>query len=264
MNNRATVSALSKSLVIACILAGNAQADQVILDDLIVNGSSCVGANCTQDMDFGFNTVVIDAQDPSLLFTDTSNSASFPTTDWRVGVDGASGRFEIENVDSGQTAFAINSSGNGVALGAGSEMVDGAVSVGADGNLRRVVNVADGTDPTDAVTLSQLNAAITTMESGYSDRLDSLSNRIENFDERISEVGAIGSAMSALIVNPRATGDNAVSFGVGHYDNKTAMAVGSFHYLGNNNVLLNTGVGGTVGSGSSSPVALRAGVTFGF
>ena len=263
MGNKMT-SALSKSLLITGTLTGSIYADQVILDDLIVQQSACVGANCVEDMDFGFNTVVIDNQDPSLLFSDTSNTASFPTIDWRVGVNGSNGRFYIENVNTSKSVLVVDSTGNAVALGAGSEIVNNAISVGTSSNLRRVVNVSDGTDPTDAVTLSQLNAAIMTMESGYSDQLASINNNIESLDGKINEVGAIGSAMSALIPNPRATGDNALSLGIGHYDDKTALAIGSFHYLGNKNVLVNAGLSATVGGGDSSPTALRAGMTFGF
>jgi hypothetical protein len=264
MDQKTVAAAFLKSLVVAGVLAANAQADHVIIDDLIVQGSACVGTNCVQDMEFGFSTIVVDAEDPSLLFTDTSNTASFPSVDWRVGVDGSSGNFSIQNEDSGDQVLVVSSTGNGVALGADSELVDGAVSVGASDNLRRVINVADGTDPTDAVTLSQLNDAVTTMEAGYSDQLTSLENRVDDFDEKIDEVGAIGSAMSALVPNPRSSSDNSIALGIGHYGDQTALAIGSFHYLNNDRILFNAGLGGAVGGGNSSPVAVRAGVTIGF
>lgn len=47
-----------------------------------------------------------------------------------------------------------------VAIGAGSELVAGAVSVGSMGNERRVTHAADAVDDTDAVTLGQANALI--------------------------------------------------------------------------------------------------------
>jgi len=251
--------------------ASQVNADQVIYDDLIVTdgapestGSACIGANCVEDVEFGFSTLILDQTDPSILFQDSSYSGSFPTTDWRVGAETASGTFSIGNVSTGETVFAISGDGNAIGIGAGATLTSGAVSVGG----LRVSNVADAVELTDAVTLGQLNAAVSTLPddqaalnaanaataAANSEMLTSLSNEI-------NAVGAIGSAMSALQVNPRGDGDHFVSFGMGHYEGSTALAVGSFHYLADNRIFVNTGisaatdgVGGTAG---------RIGVTFG-
>lgn len=61
--------------------ASQVNADQVINDDLIVtsgalesSGSACIGANCVEDVEFDFSTLILDQTDPSILFQDTSSS----------------------------------------------------------------------------------------------------------------------------------------------------------------------------------------------
>ena len=92
--------------------AGNmAFADQVIVDDLIVQGSACVGLECADGEDFGFDTIRLKGDELRLLFTDTSNSASFPTNDWQITIndldDGVANRFSIDDIDAGTTPFTI-------------------------------------------------------------------------------------------------------------------------------------------------------------
>ena len=48
--------------------------------------------------------------------------------------------------------------GNGVTLGRGSEVVDGAVSVGADGAERQVKQVADAVEDDDLVNMRQFRS----------------------------------------------------------------------------------------------------------
>ncbi|WP_341861679.1 YadA-like family protein [Gymnodinialimonas sp. 57CJ19] len=242
-------------------LAGSiAQADQVILDDLIVNGSTCVGANCVEDMDFGFNTLVLDGADPSILFSDTSSSASFPTTDWDVGVNNTTNTFAIGNANSGTDVFAVSAAGDAVAIGAGATLAAGTVNVGG----LRIANVADGVAATDAVTLGQLNAAISGLPADFGAfQAANAANtaRLNVLSSEINAVGAIGSAMSALQLNPRGTGDNFVSIGIGSYEGATALAVGSFHFLADNRIFMNTGISAaTNGTGGT---AARLGLTFG-
>jgi len=244
---------LTSLAVFATLLPAAAQADQVIGDDLIVQGSICTGPDCANNMAFGFSTVVISGTDPSLLFQDTSTN-TFPSTDWRVGTQSADDTFYIENADTGTNVLTISGNGNAVALGGNSTIIDGAVTVGG----LKVSNVADGTADTDAVTLGQLNAAVAALPpvdlSGVQADLTALSNEID-------AVGAIGSAMSALQVNPRATGNHFVSFGLGYYDGTTAMAIGSFHFLANDRIFVNTGVSKAINGNGGT--AARLGFTFG-
>lgn len=254
------------------MLAVGAQADQVINDDIIVNGgdgSACIGVNCVEDMVFGFSTVVIDNPDGSILFTDTSGAANFPTTDWRLGTESSSGNFYIENEDTNTQVLTVGSDGNAVALGGNATLVDGAVTVGD----LRVANVADGVDDTDAVTLGQLNAVIydagfegdlsanAAQLSANAEQLSENARQLVVLEQNINDIGAIGSALSALQVNPRGAGDHFFSAGFGYYNGSTALALGSFHFLNNDRIFVNTGIAGTTDGQSS--IAARAGITFG-
>ena len=52
--------------------------DQVIADDLIVDGSACVGFDCVNGESFGFDTIRLKENNLRIKFQDTSTSASFP------------------------------------------------------------------------------------------------------------------------------------------------------------------------------------------
>ena len=88
--------------------------DQVILDDLIVDGSICVGMDCVNGESFGFDTIRMKENNLRIRFQDTSNSASFPTNDWQLVANdsgnGGANRFSIEDVDGGRTPFTIEAS----------------------------------------------------------------------------------------------------------------------------------------------------------
>lgn len=88
-----------------------AWADQLILDDLVVNGSACVGTDCVNGEPFGFDTLKLKENNLRIKFEDTSNSGGFPSNDWQITAnDSASGganKFSIEDVDGGRTPFTI-------------------------------------------------------------------------------------------------------------------------------------------------------------
>jgi hypothetical protein len=65
---------------------------QVIPDDLIVQGSLCVGIDCVSTESFGFDTIRMKENNTRIDFTDTSSSAGFPSEDWEIAAnDSASG-----------------------------------------------------------------------------------------------------------------------------------------------------------------------------
>ena len=69
------------------------QADQVILDDLIVDGSACIGFDCVNGESFGFDTLRLKENNLRIKFQDTSSSASFPSRDWQITAnDSANGQ----------------------------------------------------------------------------------------------------------------------------------------------------------------------------
>src|SRR5215218_3902508 len=58
--------------------------DFVIADDLIVQGSACVGLDCVDGESFGFDTIRMKENNTRLQFDDTSVSAGFATNNWQI------------------------------------------------------------------------------------------------------------------------------------------------------------------------------------
>ncbi|MEM6337768.1 MAG: tail fiber domain-containing protein [Bacteroidota bacterium] len=88
--------------------------DQVVGDDQIVLGSSCVGFDCVNGESFGFDTVRLKENNTRIRFFDTSNSASFPSTDWQLTANessnGGLNMFAIEDLTSARRPFLIEAS----------------------------------------------------------------------------------------------------------------------------------------------------------
>ena len=104
----AQVAALAFS---ASLLAGGkAAADQVIPDDLIVQGSGCFGFDCVNNESFGFDTIRLKENNTRIKFEDTS-VGTFPTNDWQLTAnDSASGgasKFSIEDITGAKVPFTI-------------------------------------------------------------------------------------------------------------------------------------------------------------
>jgi hypothetical protein len=85
-------------------------ADQVIPDDLIVQGSLCVGFDCVNNENFGFDTIRLKENNLRIKFEDTS-VGSFPTNDWQLTAnDSASGgqsKFSIEDITGAKVPFTV-------------------------------------------------------------------------------------------------------------------------------------------------------------
>ena len=86
-------------------------ADQVIPDDLIVQGSECVGLDCVNNENFGFDTIRMKENNTRIHFDDTSTQVGFPAFDWRLiandSASGGSNKFSIEDSTSAKTPFTI-------------------------------------------------------------------------------------------------------------------------------------------------------------
>ena len=177
--------------VVALALPFGTQADEVIVDDLIVDGSLCAGEDCVVDAEFGFDTLRLQSPTPQILFQDTSTSASFPTQDWMMGItDGGSAMpssFFIKNLTSQLDSLVISADGD-VALGAGSEVVVDAISVGDLGSERRVTYVADAVDDSDAVTLGQFDAFKATATASVDTEVEALEARLEGLETRLTDL----------------------------------------------------------------------------
>jgi hypothetical protein len=168
-------------------------ADTVVVDDQIVDGSLCVGAECLDGEIFDFDTIKLKADDPRIRFMDTSNSATFPTNDWEMGITDNSGAgpvtFFINDLDAAAPVLQLEAGqSGGVALGANSTLEPNAISVGAVTSERRIMNVAAGTDDMDGVNVAQFNAFKTQTEAGLTSEKADLEAQITTLQDRIDAI----------------------------------------------------------------------------
>ncbi|MEO1086520.1 MAG: hypothetical protein AAFY88_19990, partial [Acidobacteriota bacterium] len=84
--------------------------DIVQNDDVIVDGSLCVGFNCIDGENFGFDVVRLDEMNLRVHFDDTSEGV-FPGNDWRFIINdmdsGGSNHFSIEDASAGRSPFRV-------------------------------------------------------------------------------------------------------------------------------------------------------------
>lgn len=101
------------SLFAAAACAGSAHA-QTFTTDVKVQGSLCVGIDCSSSESFGFDTIRLKENNLRIKFQDTSNSASFPSNDWQITANdssnGGANKFSIDDIDGGRTPFTIEAS----------------------------------------------------------------------------------------------------------------------------------------------------------
>jgi hypothetical protein len=120
---------------------------QVIAMDLVVQGSECVGVDCTSSENFGFDTIRLKENNLRIKFQDTS-VGSFPTNDWQLTANdtsnGGASRFSIDDVDAGRTPFTIEAGAPSHSL-----YVDDGGRVGFGTSTPVVeLHVVDGDSPT--------------------------------------------------------------------------------------------------------------------
>jgi len=79
--------------------------DFVIADDLIVQGSACVGLDCVNGEVFGFDTIRMKENNTRLQFDDTSVTAGFATNNWQIRANSSAsgGASFLAFVDQGAT-----------------------------------------------------------------------------------------------------------------------------------------------------------------
>jgi hypothetical protein len=87
---------------------GQAMADDVIADDLIVQGSTCTGFDCVNNESFGFDTLRLKENNLQIHFNDTSVSP-FPNNSWRIiandSTSGGASYLTIEDSNTGNRIF---------------------------------------------------------------------------------------------------------------------------------------------------------------
>jgi Chaperone of endosialidase len=136
--------------------------DQVIPDDLIVQGSACVGLDCVDGESFGFDTIRIKENNTRLQFDDSSVSAGFATNNWqiRANAQGSGGASFLAIVDQGATG---NSETGTIVFEVDAGAPANSVRVASDGKVgfRTATPVLDmhaNTNNTPAIRLEQNNS----------------------------------------------------------------------------------------------------------
>ena len=84
--------------------------DQVIPDDLIVQGSGCFGFDCVNNESFGFDTIRLKENNLRIKAEDTS-VGSFPTNDWQLtfndSASGGASKFSVEDITGSKVPMTI-------------------------------------------------------------------------------------------------------------------------------------------------------------
>lgn len=84
---------------------------QVFTQDVVVQGSLCIGIDCPTAPNFGADTQRLQENNLRIHFDDTSNSGSFPSNDWRLQANdqtnGGRNYFAIEDATSGRLVFQV-------------------------------------------------------------------------------------------------------------------------------------------------------------
>ena len=160
-NPTVATPACGAALLLALGVSGIVKADQQILDDLIVDGSACIGQDCVNGESFGFDTIRLKENNLRIKFQDTSSSASFPTNDWQLTANdssnGGANKFSIDDIDGGRTPFTIEASapshslyvddGGRIGLGTSTPVVEMHVVDGNTPTLRLEQNGSSGFTP---------------------------------------------------------------------------------------------------------------------
>lgn len=129
-------------------LSVGVKADFVINDDLIVDGSACVGFDCVNGESFGFDTIRVKENNLRIKFDDTSVAASFPRNDWQItandSANGGASKFSIDDISGGATPFTIEAGARSHSL-----YVDDGGRIGIRTSTPAVeLHIIDGDTPT--------------------------------------------------------------------------------------------------------------------
>jgi hypothetical protein len=87
--------------------------DVVTPDDVIIQGSACIGLDCVNNESFGFDTIRLKENNTRIKFDDTSGTG-FPNHDWQLTAnDSASGganKFSVEDITASTVPMTITGS----------------------------------------------------------------------------------------------------------------------------------------------------------
>src|SRR4030095_5096512 len=135
--------------------------DFVIADDLIVQGSACVGLDCVNGENFGFDTIRVKENNTRIQYDDTSTSAGFPTNNWQIRANSSArgGAIFLAFVDQGSTG---NSETGTIVFEVDAGAPANSLRVSSGGNIgigtaTPVLDVHANTTDTPAIRLEQNN-----------------------------------------------------------------------------------------------------------
>jgi hypothetical protein len=136
--------------------------DIVQPDDVIIQGSLCVGLDCVNNENFGFDTIRLKENNDRIQFDDTSTSTGFPTNNWQIRANSSSsgGESFLGFVDQGATG---NSETGTVVFSVAAGAAANSIKVDSTGRvgLRTATPVLDlhiNTSNTPAIRLEQNNS----------------------------------------------------------------------------------------------------------
>jgi hypothetical protein len=88
--------------------------DIVQADDVIIQGSLCVGLDCVNNESFGFDTIRLKENNTRIKFDDTSTSSGFPNHNWQLTANdsnsGGANKFSIEDITAATVPFTVTGS----------------------------------------------------------------------------------------------------------------------------------------------------------
>lgn len=129
--------------------------DQVIPDDLIVQGSGCFGFDCVNNESFGFDTIRLKENNLRIKAEDTS-VGTFPTNDWQLtfndSASGGASKFSVEDITGARVPMTITAGAS-----TNSIFVDSSGRVGFRTSTP-VLDLHVSTANTPAIRLEQTNA----------------------------------------------------------------------------------------------------------
>ncbi|HEY4425785.1 MAG TPA: tail fiber domain-containing protein [Pyrinomonadaceae bacterium] len=136
--------------------------DFVIADDLIVQGSACVGLDCVNGEVFGFDTLRVKENNTRIQFDDTSASAGFATNNWQIRANSSAsgGGSFLAFVDQGATG---NSESGTIVFEVDAGAPANSLRVSSTGNIgvgtaTPVLDIHANTTDTPAIRLEQNNS----------------------------------------------------------------------------------------------------------
>ena len=194
-----------------------------------VSGSSVERVNAGK-------TVTIDAG-KNIRVTQNGNTVSIATQD----------NASFDSVTTGNTKI----DNNGLTINGGPSVTQ----AGIDAAGNKITNVAAGTDPTDAVNVSQLNARLGATGQVAAAKLQQLEDKIDKNQDRANAgiAGAIAQGTIPQVTRPSAFG---LGVGTGYYGGQSALAVGASamtdggNWIFKDNVSVNSK--GRVGAGADA------------